>query len=136
MATAAARVGYASGRTLYYVKGGAAFEDSTVSLSCVYGPTAGITGVFPRTCDNSAGVVTAGFNTATYTRIGWTLGFGTEFDLGHNWSAKSEYDYIAFGSHTATASDGTTIMTDKSNISQVKVGLNYRFGPAAVVAKY
>ena len=32
-ATATARVGYAWGRTLYYVKGGAAFEDSTISPS-------------------------------------------------------------------------------------------------------
>ena len=49
----------------------------------------------------------AGFGTSS-TRIGWTIGYGTEFDLGNNWSAKAEYDYISFGSHTALASDGTT----------------------------
>jgi len=139
MATAAARVGYAYGRTLYYVKGGAAFEDSTSSAGCIFGPTGQIFqvgGGDPRSCINQAGLVTPGFSTATYTRVGWTLGFGTEFDLGHNWSAKTEYDYIAFGSHSALASDGTTILTDKANISQVKVGLNYKFGPTAVVAKY
>jgi opacity protein-like surface antigen len=135
MATATARVGYAMGRTLYYAKGGAAFEDGTVSASCVYGPT-GASGVPGQNCVNQAGVATGGFGTATYTRIGWTLGFGTEFDLGHNWSAKTEYDYIAFGSHSALASDGTTVLTDKVNISQVKVGVNYKFGPSAVVAKY
>jgi opacity protein-like surface antigen len=43
-------------------------------------------------------------------------GYGTEFDLGKNWSAKAEYDYLSFGSHTAVASDGITIMTDKSDI--------------------
>ena len=45
-------------------------------------------------------------------------------------------DYISFGSHTALASDGTTTIRDRADISQVKVGLNYRFGPTAVVAKY
>ncbi len=69
-----------------------------------------------------------GFGTSS-TRVGWTIGYGTEFDLGKNWSAKAEYDYISFGSHTALASDGTTIMRDRADISQVKVGLNYRFGP-------
>jgi opacity protein-like surface antigen len=68
--------------------------------------------------------------------VGWTLGFGTEFDLGKNWSAKSEYDFLSFGRHTALASDGTTYLTDKSYVSQVKVGVNYKFTPGAVVAKY
>jgi opacity protein-like surface antigen len=63
-------------------------------------------------------------------------GFGSEFDLGKNWSAKTEYDFLSFGRHTALATDGTTFLTDKSYVSQVKVGLNYRFAPALVVAKY
>jgi outer membrane autotransporter protein len=139
MATATGRVGYAWGRTLYYVKGGAAFEDSSTTVSCIYGPT-GQTPLVPgpgfRSCLNQAGAVTAGFNTANYTRVGWTLGYGTEFDLGKNWSAKAEYDYLSFGRHTALATDGTTFLTDKSYVSQVKVGVNYRFSPMAVVAKY
>ena len=66
-----------------------------------------------------------------------TIGYGAEFDLGKNWSAKAEYDYLSFGRDRAVASDGTTIMSVKSdNINQVKVGLNYRFGPDALVAKY
>jgi hypothetical protein len=41
------------------------------------------------------------------------------------------------GRHTALATDGTTLLTDKSYVSQVKIGVNYRFsGPATVVAKY
>jgi opacity protein-like surface antigen len=144
MATVAGRVGYAWGRTLIYGKGGVAFEDSSTSVSCIFGPTAGIQllaggvpipGAF-RNCINPAGGVTAGFNTPNYTRVGWTLGFGTEFDLGKNWSAKTEYDYLSFGRHTALATDGTTLLTDKSYVSQVKVGLNYKFAPALVVAKY
>jgi opacity protein-like surface antigen len=136
MATATARVGYAYGRTLYYAKGGAAFENSSVSATC-FNPQGAALPV-PNPCVNQAGAVFAngtGFGTSR-TRVGWTIGYGTEFDLGKNWSAKAEYDYISFGSRTALASDGTTTITDKSDISQVKIGLNYRFTPAAVVAKY
>jgi opacity protein-like surface antigen len=135
--TATARVGYAWGRTLLYGKGGAAFEDSRISATC-FNPQGGALGV-PNLCTNQAGVVFAngtGFGTSS-TRVGWTIGYGAEFDLGRNWSAKAEYDYLSFGRHTALASDGTTTITDRSDISQVKVGLNYRFAPmTAVVAKY
>ena len=137
MATATARVGYAWGRTLLYGKGGAAFEDSRVSATC-FNPQGGQPGV-NNVCTNQAGVVFAngaGFGTSS-TRVGWTIGYGAEFDLGRNWSAKAEYDYLSFGRHTALASDGTTTITDRSDISQVKVGLNYRFAPVtAVVARY
>ncbi len=133
MATATARVGYAWDRTLFYVKGGAAFEDSSTTVACIYGPSGRNAG---SSCLNQASVVTGGFSTPSYTRVGWTVGYGTEFDLGKNWSAKAEYDYLSFERHTALASDGTTFLTDKSHVSQVKVGVNYRFGPTAVVARY
>lgn len=131
MATATGRIGYAMGRTLYYVKGGAAFEDSTVSTTCYNLDPVNV-------CRNQAGAAIAnggGFSTSS-TRVGWTLGYGTEFDLGKNWSAKAEYDYLSFGRHTQLATDGTTFVSDRSDVSQVKVGVNYKFGPTAVVAKY
>jgi opacity protein-like surface antigen len=136
MATATGRVGYAYGRTLFYVKGGAAFEDSSTTVNCVFGPTGAPAtggGIF---CLNQALVNRAAFSTPNYTRVGWTLGYGTEFDLGRNWSAKAEYDYLSFGRHTALATDGTTFLTDKSYVSQVKIGVNYKFNPGMVVAKY
>jgi len=135
MATATARAGYAWGRTLYYVKGGAAFEDSTVSLIC-HNPQGTVAN--GNACVLQGNVVADGTGASTSsTRVGWTVGYGTEFDLGKNWSAKAEYDYLSFGRHTAVASDGITIMTDRSNVSQVKVGVNYRFAPGGVVvAKY
>jgi hypothetical protein len=43
--------------------------------------------------------VTHSFNTGG-TRSGWLVGYGTD-DLGRNWSAKAEYDYIDLGSRTA-----------------------------------
>lgn len=135
VASATARLGYAWGRTLVYVKGGAAFEDGRVSATC-YNPQGAALG---NLCTNAAGTVFAsgtGFNISN-TRVGWTIGYGTEFDLGKNWSAKAEYDYLSFGRDRALASDGTTILSAKSDsINQVKIGLNYRFAPQAVIAKY
>jgi opacity protein-like surface antigen len=138
MATAAARLGYAWGRTLYYVKAGGAITDDNVNVTCIFGPVNGV--VTPAgilgPCLNPAGAVTTGFSNSGY-RTGWLLGFGTEFDLGKNWSAKAEYNYIDFGSRTALTTDGTTIMRDSGALTQVKIGVNYRFGgPTAVVAKY
>ena len=134
MATVTGRLGYSYERTLWYGKGGVAFEDSSTSVNCIFGPTATL---LAFNCRNQALAVSPGFTTANYTRVGWTVGFGTEFDLGKNWSAKAEYDYLSFGRHTALATDGTTFLTDKSDVSQVKIGVNYRFsGPTAVVAKY
>jgi opacity protein-like surface antigen len=141
MATLTGRVGYAWNRTLIYVKGGAAFEDSSASVNCIYptGSTPLIANgaqVGTRNCVNPAGANVAAFSTPWYTRTGWTLGYGTEFDLGRNWSAKAEWDYLSFGRHTAVATDGT-VMTDKSWVSQVKVGVNYKFTPgSAVIVKY
>jgi opacity protein-like surface antigen len=133
MATVTGRVGYSRGRTLFYGKGGVAFEDSSTTVNCIYGPTGALGGVL---CLNPAGANVAGLSTPWYTRVGWTVGYGTEFDLGKNWSAKAEYDYLSFGRHTALATDGTTFLTDKSWVSQVKIGVNYKFTPGVVVAKY
>ena len=146
MATAAARVGYSWGRTLYYVKAGGAWADDTVNVSCNFGPLNGVGGsvLFNGVqnafsfgpCRNQLGALTNGFSTSGH-RSGWMLGYGTEFDLGRNWSAKAEFDYIDFGSRTALASDGLTTLRESGAISQVKIGVNYRFsGPTALVARY
>jgi opacity protein-like surface antigen len=131
MATAAARVGYSWGRTLYYVKAGGAWADDNVNVSCIFGPVNGQVGG----CLNQRGVLTNGFGTSGH-RSGWLIGYGTEFDLGRNWSAKAEWDYIDFGSRTALATDGVTTLRDSGAINQVKVGVNYRFTPGVIVAKY
>jgi opacity protein-like surface antigen len=138
IATAAVRVGYSWERTLFYVKAGGAWADDRVNVSCVFGPTNGlVVGIFQLgPCQNQFGAPTNGFSNSG-TRSGWLVGYGTEFDLGNNWSAKAEYDYIDLGSRTTLTSDGVTVMRDSGAISQVKIGVNYRFTPGgAVVAKY
>ena len=126
-ATAAARVGYASGRTLFYVKGGGAWADGRVKVDCI--------DAISVPCLNPQGNQYPTFNanfteytTANYNRFGWLIGYGTEFDLGKNWSAKAEYDYIQFGRQTQLASDAQTLLLSRTSISQVKIGLNYRLG--------
>lgn len=139
IATATARVGYSYERTLYYVKGGAAFTEDKLSVGCIIDPAQNGVPIplgASRRCANQAGVTTNGFSSSS-SRVGWTIGYGVEFALTLNWSAKAEYDYIDFGRKTSLMSDGTTFISDHPTQSQVKIGVNYRFsGPSAVVAKY
>lgn len=134
IATATARVGYAYERTLYYVKGGAAFTDGHLTVGCIIDPALNGAGggVAPRRCADQAGVTTNGFF-GNNSRVGWTLGYGVEFALGNNWSAKAEYDYIDFGRKTTLMSDGTTSISAHPTQSQVKIGVNYRFTPGSTV---
>ncbi len=121
IATASARIGYSWVRTLFFVKAGGAWADDKVSGTCNLGPENGSfdNRIF-STCVSQAGVtpqpnnfnfspLSNGFSSSGH-RSGWLVGTGFEFDLGHNWSAKAEYDYIDFGSRTAVANDGTTII--------------------------
>jgi opacity protein-like surface antigen len=140
IATLAGKVGYAYERTLYYVKAGVAFEDSKVSATCydpIPGPAVPLCAAFsgsapfvPGLAANHASVWT------TQTRVGWTGGFGTEFDLGKGWSAKTELDFLDFGRHTALSSNGAVSLSDWNYLWQGKIGVNYKFGPGVVVAKY
>ena len=142
--TITGKVGYAYGRTLYYVKGGVAFEDSKVSATCL-DPAVAAAGLVP--CTNGfvaggapafvPGLTASGASAwTTQTRVGGTVGFGTEFDLGRGWSAKSEVDFLDFGRHTALSSNGVVQLSDWNYLVQGKIGVNYRFAPGPVAAKY
>ncbi|MDD1516378.1 MULTISPECIES: autotransporter domain-containing protein [Bradyrhizobium] len=137
IATLSGRVGYSWNRTLIYAKAGGAWAQDRTNVNCVFGPLNGaVVGVFQLgPCVNQFGGATDGFSSSGY-RSGWLIGYGTEFDLGKNWSAKAEYDYIDLGSRTSLMSDGVTTMRDSGSLSQVKIGVNYRFTPGAVIAKY
>jgi opacity protein-like surface antigen len=58
-------------------------------------------------------------------RGGWVLGFGAEFALTGNWSARAETDYIGFGDTNVTASDGSALRVGM-HVWEEKIGLNYR----------
>ena len=59
------------------------------------------------------------------------LGYGTEFALTRNWSARAEYNYIGFGDRNVIASDGS-VLNIGMHVSEAKVGLNYRFDNGVV----
>jgi opacity protein-like surface antigen len=125
IATATARIGYAWERTLWYVNGGGAWTDQQFSATCNLSPTLQASSFPVQSCSNPAGVPSLGF-AGSKAVAGWTVGFGTEFALTQNWSAKASYNYISFGDRSVTASDGT-LLNVGMNISEVKVGINYRF---------
>jgi opacity protein-like surface antigen len=135
IATVAGRVGYLwSPRTLLYVKAGAAWENQTWSASCNLGPFNGTLAGPLQACTNPAGVF-LDYVSANDRRIGALIGYGTEFALTRNWSAKAEYTWINFGTKALTFSDGTVFLA-KETVSEVKVGVNYRFEGGPIVAKY
>ena len=68
---------------------------------------------------------------ASETRVGWTVGAGIEWAVWENWSVKLEYDYLDLGSSTVTFNDpalGAATISVSQRISEVKLGVNYRFG--------
>jgi opacity protein-like surface antigen len=144
--TVTGKVGYAYERTLYYVKGGVAFEDSRIAATC-FDPVQSVAAGGTAACANGftafpgalfvPGLAANGASTwTTQTRVGWTAGFGTEFDLGKGWSAKSEVDILDFGRHTALSSNGVLSLSDWNYLWQGKIGVNYHFGAGPVIAKY
>jgi outer membrane immunogenic protein len=117
----AARIGWAFDRTLLYVKGGAAFAHE--------GHTIGTPG----------GVIA--FEAEKELRWGWMVGAGLEYAFSGAWSGKIEYNYNNFGTEDISLCPvpgpglcGTEQI--KQHIHIVKVGINYRWGGGAVVARY
>jgi outer membrane immunogenic protein len=151
IATIAALFGITSGpqdRTLWYVKGGAAYAKTSWSAtdningSVVEFGVGG--GIHP---EDSGSVAATSFASANKSRWGWIVGTGVEWGLWGNWSAKIEYDFLDFGSYdvalngtasgafqgfevcfpcSASFANTHTIHVDQQ-IHLVQVGLNYKF---------
>jgi outer membrane immunogenic protein len=113
LASATGRLGWASNRWMIYGKGGAAWAGDKYSLSIP---------VFPEQ------------ETASETRMGWTVGGGVEWAFWNNWSAKVEYNYYDFGTSSVTLIGtfaGAPIEVPgveiRQRMSVGKLGINYRF---------
>ena len=132
LATAAARVGYTWERALFYVKVGGAWTNERFSATCNLAATVNV--IFGQQCTNPSSALTSGLSANT-NRGGWTLGYGTEFALTPNWSVKAETDYVSFGDSTMTATDGSALRVGM-HYWEEKIGINYRFSPGPVMAKY
>jgi outer membrane immunogenic protein len=101
-ATARVRVGYAQQNWLYYATGGLA----------VLGTKSNFTPAPGLTCGTYLIVNCSGTN----KQLGGVLGAGVEYGITQNVSAKFEYLYI------------TAVSLDISHHSEIRAGLNYRFG--------
>ena len=101
LGTARARLGYAAGRFMPYVTGGAAFGEIEVNP--------------------------VGFSGASDTSVGWTVGAGLEATIAGNWTAKVEYLYVDLGSVScgALACGLPTNVDVRTNV--VRAGVNFRF---------
>ena len=134
-------------RTLWYVKGGAAWnrtkwsEADEINGSFTDFHFSGK--VAPFNSFNGQGVGSLG---ATTNRWGWTVGTGVEWGLWGNWSAKIEYDFLDFGSYSATLTGNGSLAFQttgccsgsisgplshtihvQQQIHLVQVGLSYKF---------
>lgn len=120
IATVTGRFGYAVNNWLVYAKGGAAWAGDKYSMP----------GTFAAVPFNYTG---------SETRNGWTIGAGIEWAFWQNWSAKVEYAYYDFGTHSLDLIDsgpvGGLSGPDPSSIKQrlqtVTFGVNYHFWTGA-----
>jgi len=98
-----ARLGYAMDRFMPYLTGGVAFGDEQVSIS----------------------IPTIGADSASKTRVGWTVGGGVEYAIDQNWILRGEVRYTDFGKQ------GFVFFNDpiKSRFNEVTatVGVSYKF---------
>ena len=73
-------------------------------------------------------LATAGTDEAVNTYLGgWTAGAGAAVTLAQNWSAFAEYRYTDYGSSSATLPFSRLATTSATKVSEVDVGINYKF---------
>jgi len=126
MGSLTGRVGFAAGpqgRTLVYVKGGAAWMQERIDLTS--------NGLDPKTTTSLDGL-----------RWGWTVGAGVEKALTPVWSLRLEYDYANFGNVNTTTPASLLLLSPPAsflqtagttsgvsqNVQTVKLGLNLKLG--------
>jgi len=104
--TLSGRIGYVMGPLMLFGKGGAAWMNADYLMEV----NSGLDGV----------------TTTNTTRPGWVAGVGLEYMLGSHWSAKLEYDHLAFGRKTLTlVNPFGNSATFETAVNQVKAGVNY-----------
>jgi outer membrane immunogenic protein len=111
------RVGYAWGQWMVFAAGGLA--ESTIEAQSI-GP--------------------AGSISQSKYRLGWTGGGGVEWAFAPQWSAKVEYLYADFGSHTSYLNPVPAGFTNRAggvslNENIVRVGINYHYDLPGLLAR-
>jgi outer membrane immunogenic protein len=99
--TTRGRIGYAFGRWLPYVTGGAAYGDiKALQLN----------------------------GTSATTKLGWTAGGGLEYSIDRNWSAKVEYLHLDLGTAGFFgAANGVSTLEVPAKDNLVRAGINYHW---------
>jgi outer membrane immunogenic protein len=101
LSTVRGRLGYAAGRFMPYVTGGAAFGDIQATIS--------------------------GIGSASATGTGWTVGGGLEWALAGKITAKFEYLYVNLGSVNCGVACGVGPVNVDFATNIVRAGVNLRF---------
>jgi outer membrane immunogenic protein len=121
--TVRARVGFIPvDRLLVYGTGGLAYANASLSTALTRVLNDGTTACANNNCQTGS---------TSETRVGWTIGGGTEWAFTNNWSLKAEYLYYDLGtlSHTMTDPTFPSIFKAaaqlKGNIA--RAGVNYHF---------
>jgi outer membrane immunogenic protein len=113
----AGRLGYTMGRWFYYVKGGGAWMNADYQMM-------------------TAGAIPGGV-TINNTRGGMMIGFGAEYMLTPQWSAKGEYAFLDFANQSygfgIPVFGGTTANTQ---VHEIKVGVNYHVAPGTLIGGF
>jgi outer membrane immunogenic protein len=118
LSTVRGRLGPSFGNWLIYVTGGIAFA-----------------GVEARAFDTTFPSFGA---SEKKTMTGWTVGAGAEWLLGSGWSMKGEYLYVDLGDKRFFDPAPPCCVSRDVEVRQHigRIGINYRFGGGAVVARY
>jgi outer membrane immunogenic protein len=108
------RLGYAIASSLLYATGGVAFVDVENRMQ-------------------SGNTVAA----TSDVKWGWTVGGGWEYAFASNWTVRAEYLFIDVEkTKAAVPSPASGRFEWDNHLHIARVGLNYRFGAAPVVARY
>lgn len=118
------RIGLTAGPALFYATGGLAYGGVRTTISNDYSPAAG----------NFHG-------SDSNTRFGWAAGAGIEWGFASSWTLRGEYLHLDLGRTNLAMVDpgfpGVSATYDFSHAADlVRVGVNYRFAPAAAAARY
>jgi opacity protein-like surface antigen/outer membrane protease len=112
LATLAGRAGFAWDRSLFYLKAGGAWTNTTYNLD---GNTFGL----------SLGLASTHIDT-----LGWVAGIGLEYAITDHWTTRFEYDHIDLANVTPSFPTLPIVNTQRLRISQsvdtLELGVNYK----------
>jgi outer membrane immunogenic protein len=138
------RLGFlATPNLLLYGTGGLAYGEATSRghINNVSGVSIAFAGNTQLFCRSQS---TCYIGSSSDTQAGWTAGIGGEWKFSANWSAKLEYLHVELPATSVTLvspppSDpgfATAFRFNRQAYDFVRVGVNYQWGGAPLVAKY